>query len=369
MSLQSLRSWLALCLFALWTGCIVNPVPTPGPYEGRTDPTAQDIVYAGDAATDASVFPDTTISDATGLTDSDGAEDNAFDVTPATASDPLIASFLPKATDPAIDTALLPHVAMVKTSGLLPDRLLVHLSGTGGNPANAQLFLREAALLGHAALGLEYPNTPAVATICGDSTYCYESVRMEILDGVDRTDKVTITPANSIRNRLVKALQFLDKHDPGHGWGAFVVNGEPKWSAILISGHSQGGGHAAMIGKLHETAGVLMFASVVDSAKGQPAFWVTSSHATPLDRYFGFAHTQDPLFPAISANWTALGMGAKGQHIDVDKAAPPYLSARMLVTSLPSDHPHLAVVGDEATPLDGDGEPAYAQVWRHMIGL
>src|SRR2546430_7087542 len=48
--------------------------------------------------------------------------------------------------------------------------------------------------------------------ICGgvtDPTSCYENARLEILHGVDRSDLVDVSPANSIDNRLTKLLQFL----------------------------------------------------------------------------------------------------------------------------------------------------------------
>src|SRR3989475_7975918 len=99
-----------------------------------------------------------------------------------------------------------------------------------------------------------YPNSVSIATVCGgqpDPNTCYEKVHLEILDGVDRSPFVNVNQANSIVNRLTKLLQFLADSFPDQGWSRFLAGDEPKWSQIAISGHSQGGGQAAMVAKLH----------------------------------------------------------------------------------------------------------------------
>jgi hypothetical protein len=54
-------------------------------------------------------------------------------------------------------------------------------------------------------------------------------VRLEILDGTDRTPLVDVDRANSIENRLIKLLQYLDANRPGEGWGGFLdAAGQPR---------------------------------------------------------------------------------------------------------------------------------------------
>ena len=47
-------------------------------------------------------------------------------------------------------------------------------------------------------------------------------------------------------------------------WGQFLSGGSIQWDHIIISGHSQGGGHAAVIGISNPVRRVLMFASPND---------------------------------------------------------------------------------------------------------
>ena len=57
---------------------------------------------------------------------------------------------------------------------------------------------------------------------------------MEIIDGTDRTPKVTISRANSIENRVVKLLQYLDRAHPSEGWGSSSM-GTRRGGARLLS--------------------------------------------------------------------------------------------------------------------------------------
>lgn len=99
----------------------------------------------------------------------------------------------------------------------LPPRpqLVVWFPGCCAPPPPYRVLLREAASSGYRVLGLNYPNCPEVHETCNAhqpiDPDCQEEMRTERLFGVDASPLITVTPANSIRNRLVKLLEYLPK--------------------------------------------------------------------------------------------------------------------------------------------------------------
>ena len=86
-------------------------------------------------------------------------------------------------------------------------------------------------------------------------------------------------------NRIVKLLAHLEANHPGEGWGTFLEGAAPRWESIAVAGHSQGGGHAANIGRLHGVARVIMFdwTDVVPLVGAAP--WLSKPKVTPADRF------------------------------------------------------------------------------------
>ena len=263
------------------------------------------------------------------------------------------------------------HVAAAP-NGARVNRLFVHLVGTGGKPPSTVLVLREAATQGLHAIGLAYPNVPSVDSLCSSSSdaACHEKVRLEIIDGTDRTPLVAVDRANSIENRLATALTYLARQYPAEGWGQYLSNGVPAWGSVAISGHSQGGGHAAIMARDRVMARVCMFGSPGDrsNAFNAPAAWLTAPHATPTERYYGFTHQQDSQANTLR-NWAALGMASLGAPVNVDSVGPPYVNSHQLTTNavpaLAGEY-HGSVVVDRTTPLGVDGRAVFAPVWRQM---
>lgn len=278
----------------------------------------------------------------------------------------------PAATDTNINNWLDDHYAYRDTRVVARGRLLVHLPGSYGKPENSQRYMQEMAAAGNHVIGLRYPNSWEVIDLCAtdpDLT-CYERVRLEIIDGTDRSTLVAVNANNSIINRLIKLLQYLHATWPGEGWDQYLDNGQPFWSRLQFSGHSQGAGHAAVIGKYYVLDRVLMFAAPGDGNSYGVAPWQDRNHVTPTAGYFGFNHDRDNL-PAKLAAWTLMGLADYGAPIDVDSVAAPYNNTHMLHSdALPStgsyNDAHGAVVTDEKTPLLPDGTPLYAPVWRYM---
>jgi len=234
---------------------------------------------------------------------------------------------------------------------------------------------QEAARVGYHVVGLMYVNSGGIAQTCPadpDPATCYENARVEVVDGIDRSPIVDVNPANSIDNRLTKLLEYLAAQYPGEGWSRFLAHDRPKWSQIAISGHSGGGGFAAMIAKLRVVARVVLFAAVTDSIGAQSVPWV-ASHMTPSERYYGLAHDRDSFFRPIRASWDSLGIAGFGPAVAPEISEPPYGVTHMLVTDvLPrggfvGNNARGSVSNDANTPLNPDGTPILEDAWRYLM--
>ncbi len=282
------------------------------------------------------------------------------------------------ATDRNIAEPKGPHYVTVDSAVQPQGRLLVFLPGTNGSPLSNRLIAQQAAALGYHAIGLAYPNSTAVTSAkgCGfiRNPDCAENFRLEIADGTDRSNRVTITAADSIQNRLLQVLRYLALQYPEQGWSTFLGNGEIRWSQVVLAGHSQGGGHAAIIAKNRRLAGAVLFAPELDHIRifNDFAPWLAEDSLTPIESYFTFQHINDPIFPfpkQLDA-FALLGLDNFGPPVNVDQAAPPYGNSRQLVTSASpqvAGAEHGSVVVDPATPILPSGEPLYTEVWGFIL--
>lgn len=285
---------------------------------------------------------------------------------------------MPKETDSAIDEALESHYVLVDLSAPRGNLLFLWMTGTGGVPGRSRLFLDVVARMGLHVIDLRYPNAVSVLELCESDpeTGCFEKVRLEKVDGVDRTPKVLVSRANSIENRLLKLLGYLDAKYPGQGWAQYSTGGSVNWSKVVVAGLSQGGGQAAIIAKEHLVARVVMFGAVTDLSIAvdppKPPPWLRGPHATPLERYYAFAHAKDQFMPTFEKSWAAMGLHAFGPIVNIDEAEPPYRGSHQLTTNLPpiaGGNPppyHISVVADRWTPTKPDGEPLFLQVWQFI---
>jgi hypothetical protein len=298
--------------------------------------------------------------------------------------------------------------------------LYVFLGGTGSKPSDYTTIQGEALGLGYHVIGLAYRNDVAVVHQCNNASYtyderqdCYLNMRMETLDGngeFPEMDSNYLPGPNSIENRLMKLLQYLTATYPGEGWQGFLDNDEPNWSRVVVAGHSQGGGHAALIGKLFPVARVVMISSPPDGCydahepydlpealqpgcakelEGEPAIWVTPV-VTPIDRYYGLAHVSEFAIKPMLENWGAtldgngqrrggLGLLQFGPSVVPEASAPPYDCTHMLLTALPAPvepatevvslKDHRLTARDGYTPVDSDGVPVLRNAWRYISAV
>lgn len=284
----------------------------------------------------------------------------------------------PRDTDPLIDQAQEPNYVVFPTAPVR-GRLFIFLPATGQVPDSYHLLPEQAARNGFHVIDMRYQDSKLISVLCGDDPdpACPEKVRSATIDGADRTPKVDVNPSNSLENRLVKLLAYLEAQYPDTGWGAFLDGSTPKWPSIVVAGHSQGGGLSAFIAKDHEVARVVLFSAPGDRLNtptpNQPAAWLSASHVTPIERYYALAHMRDDFSGPFDEQWKALGLAQLGGIVNIDKAQPPYGGSHQLVTDIDLTVPnprgvtfHGSTVDDRFTPKSAAGEPLLAPAWQYL---
>jgi len=284
----------------------------------------------------------------------------------------------PHDTDPEITTNLNAHYVSIDRSVTPKNQLFVFFPGTGGIGASYRTLNNTVAEMGFHAINLNYPNDTAVNSLCGGLNTdldCYSRVRLEILDGTDRTPLVSVNRANSAENRLIKLLIYLRNRFPTDNWGQFLIDDSTiNWSKVIVSGHSQGGGHAGILGRYHSVVRVVMFAAMDFNGLTQtPANWIAHPETTPNasspDKFWGFSHTRDE---AINFNllttsiWPAYGMPQFGAVVNVDGMSPPYTNTHSLTSNIECTSFHGCVAVDSSIVLE-NGVPVFKPVWEYLL--
>lgn len=281
-------------------------------------------------------------------------------------------------TDPNITIELAKHFAWYNPTCPSNNLLLVHLVGTIDNPRSTTYFPALAANNGFHAVSLKYPNGTSAQSPCRNSadSSCFENFRKEIIEGIDYSPDIQVDASDCIYNRLVKLLQYLHAQNPAEGWDAYLTGDAIHWSQLALSGHSQGGGHAALIAKDHEVNRVIMFASPNDYSAhfNDAAFWAQQPHLTPTSAYYAFGNLYDDIVdaPEQFLHWNKLGLASLGDSLRIQGANCPFDNTHQLYTT--DDIPGLAVnhslmIRDKETPLDSAGKPVYENVWKYLLGI
>lgn len=273
----------------------------------------------------------------------------------------------PRDTDPAIARGVADNVVIYRESTPRGAPLLIFLPPTFGRPVNLQLFLDTASRSGYRAIGLMYDDAPSADSVCPQdpNPNCSQQFHQKRVYGDPVTGVIHDAPAESIVNRLVKLLAYLDAHHPGSGWNDYLTGRAPNWSRIAIGGHSQGAGMAAFIAKSRNVRRVVLFSSPWDyhAANGELASWLLGPSATPLDRWYGAYHARERMAQSLARSYAALQIPRS--HVCVLALDPRGGAAR--ADENPNVY-HNSVVGDRLTPLAANATPAYLPDWQFLLG-
>jgi len=281
----------------------------------------------------------------------------------------------PLATEPLLTDWLDPHIVAAPRLTASAPHLWIFLGGSFGKPQRQISIIQHIASIGHWAINLRYPNDWSIGALSRRSTtyHIHEALRLQILDGRPRSGLLDFSAHDCILNRLQKVLLWLARRHPEQGWPEFLDGEEPRWGRIAAAGHSQGGGHAAIMGKRIGLERVVMLAAPADCVEDgeAPAPWLGAEGATLAEHYFGFAHSEDPAIARIVAAWEALGLAEFGAVTAVDRQDPPFGHSHRLVTNriTPGGRPHGSVAADRFIPRRSDETPAFSDVWTYLFAL
>jgi hypothetical protein len=283
----------------------------------------------------------------------------------------------PSQTDPGITTVTtgtdLQYAYLPKEASNRRDKLFVFLPGTFVGPKVYREILQAAARYGYYAIGIAYSNNQTVQSYCtGSDPTCASNIFREMLEGVDYSPLVTVSVANSFENRISKFLLYLKNNFPDENWERFLNNNAVMWDKISLAGHSQGSGHTLFISKNRNLLRATLFSGPYSfkMANGQVPAWMSSAGLTPNDKIYGFHNSLDGLtdWAEIQPTWNNIGLAGNFQSVD---NTTNFNNAHKLFTNL--DLPfalinpeHGSTVADENTPLDGNGNPVFGNVWRYM---
>src|SRR3954454_14771493 len=292
------------------------------------------------------------------------------------------------------------HIWLASDPSRRVGKLMVFMSGGGLSnlPEDWLEMGSEGGRLGYHTIVLAYRNEAPIQTLppdgCGTSVdpppsppNCAIDARMEILDGRAESTVVAVDRANSIENRLTKALQSLAATFPAEGWAKFVATSgaeaSPVWSQIVISGASLGAGEAVLVGMLHSVERVVAFQGWTDAKHGWEAIGLT-----PSSRYFALSHQRENLFERTCFAYVAFGLAQScplaGFTVPANPATPllvknrqPPLGSRQLVHNLEpfkldgvTDAYQTSTTRNDWLPREADGTPARKLVnaWRSVLG-
>jgi len=202
-------------------------------------------------------------------------------------------------TDSGYDNSENPHVVFYNQD-LQLDKLLLFIGGSFSNPKNYETICEHARQQGFHVISLSYPNNIAAASL-GDAENenAFDNYREEICYGAAVSDDVEVYNLNSIVTRTTKLLAYLTTYFENQNWDQFLTDGTPNWNKIVVSGHSQGAGHACYLGKKELVNRVVMFSGPNDYSDffSAPAGWLSEPGVTHNNKQFVLLHGEDNVVP------------------------------------------------------------------------
>lgn len=282
----------------------------------------------------------------------------------------------PSLTDNAIENTFGYHQTYLNTSIPSLNKLFLFLPGSNSNPFAYDGIQIIAANLGFHSLGISYSNT-TISPICSGSndSLCFDKVREEVITGNNTSDSISVNYANSINNRVLKALQYLNLKFPTENWGQYYSGNNIIWSKIALAGHSQGGGHAAFIAKREMVDRVMLLASPKDyftAPLNQPAPWIDNPTITQACKYYALTHDKDFLgctYPQQLLIYNRLGIDTFAANSIYENSNGNFNNSHVIITTINGLNSNSAhnIVGVDVLAANVCKIPYYSIAWNYML--
>lgn len=268
-------------------------------------------------------------------------------------------TFRPSEADPMARVADGTQLAHLDTRVAPLGRLVVYLHGAGRpSTCGSSEHGRVLASYGFHVVAPCYISDYGVNNCGNDIAGC----RLEAFDGTDRHPAITIARADSIEERVVRALQLLVRRNPQGDWGYFLDAGRPRWSAIVISGISHGASTSGVISQARAVERAVMLSGPLDTNQA----WLMRTGMTPATRLWTFSHTLDSQHMGHLASIATLGLS--GAPTTVETTAAPYANSHRLISSLMTTDGHGSTQAGGPSPRDAMGNYRFDRAWRTMYG-
>lgn len=245
------------------------------------------------------------------------------------------------------------------------NKLLIFLGGSFSVPENYNLVCDHTATLGFDVISVSYLNNVAAAPLGTSSdAFIFDNYREEVCFGNPVSDAVEVDALNSINTRVVKLLQYLEATYADQNWGQYLSSSNTlQWDKVVVSGHSQGAGHACYLGKKNAVSRVVMFSGPNDysSYYESPANWLTQPGITPLSQQFSLLHTQDQIVSFDDQVKVLRGLellSAAENPVLIDNLEAPFQNAHCLSLNVTALSNHNSTVG---------GSKLLPDVWTYLF--
>jgi hypothetical protein len=245
------------------------------------------------------------------------------------------------------------------------NKLLLFIGGSFSIPKDYNYICDHGATIGLDVISLSYPNDVATFSISNSTDpNDFTNYRDEICFGNQVSSIVDVNVLNCISTRATKLLIYLKNTYPNENWGQYLTSTNTiLWSKVIVSGHSQGSGHASYLAKKNLTDRVVMFSGPNDYSTffNSPANWLAQTGLTPLNKHYSLLHIQDEIVPFDYqvANLRGLGLLAATESPTlVDNLTNPYSNAHSMSLNISVLSFHNSTVG---------ANPILPNIWTYML--
>ena len=310
-----------------------------------------------DAVVEADATPDADLPDAV----EDATPDAELPGPTVDRSDPQLydISADPDDLDSAADNWIGTQSIMLDTRVPSIGKLVVLLHGAGGsNPGGMKEMGRVLTSYGFHVVIPAFASDYGVGN-CGDDK---GDCRLEALEGVDHTDVIEVSRANSIEGRVVKLLEHAQTENPKGDWDFFLDGANPKWEETIVSGSSHGASSSFLISKHRMIHRAVALSGPLDTG----STWLTDAPLTPLDRLYAFTHQDDDQHDGHIMSLEVLNI--PGEPVWIEDVAAPYNNTNRLRSKADTSNGHGSTKAGSSSPKTGD-DYDYDPAWRYMYGV